>query len=349
MARPARDPGDVRESLTAWLPTKEPGATDVAVSNLVLAADGQSNETMLFDASWVSADGPHDEHLVLRVQPDEYQLFFGMDVFFQWKMMEALAAHSNVPVPALQWQEPDPSVLGSPFYVMHRLEGTVPNRFISPAMRDLTPEERRRVYVNGLEAMAQVHRLDWRDGFAFLDSGRGTPGLDRYLGFVEDWFAWVRDDRSFPEVEAGLRYLRERQPVDATVSVQWGDSRPGNIMYSGDQTVVGVLDWELAALGTPEADLGWWLMFEEVLKAEVDGVALDGALGRDETLATYEQFLGRPIRDMPYFDVLAWTRFGITMHRTVDLEIGSPMEDTMRMFDGFVRQRLVQALDAASG
>lgn len=33
-------------------------------------------------------------------------------------------------------------------------------------------------------------------------------------------------------------------------------------MFDDSQEVVAVLDWEIAGLGPPEMDLGYWLFFE---------------------------------------------------------------------------------------
>jgi aminoglycoside phosphotransferase (APT) family kinase protein len=162
---------------------------------------------------------------------------------------------------------------------------------------------------------------------------------------VEDWYEWARQSRGFPTVGRAIRYLRDNQPADALIGVSWGDSRPGNIIFNpADQTVASILDWELASLGPPETDLAWWLMFERVFTHMVPVNPPEGVPDRSETIATYEQFLGHPVGDMHYYDVLAWSRFAVTAIRHVDLAIGTDEEAMMRDLIAFVHQALADEL-----
>jgi aminoglycoside phosphotransferase (APT) family kinase protein len=344
-----RDLDDARASLTKWLTAKLPSDADVEVAPLVPVAVGESNETLYLDATWTE-DGVRAPHgLVVRARPEASLLFVGRDVLFQWQMMEAVAAHSDVPVPALHWKEDDSAVLGTPFFVMGRVEGDVPGQYSSELFVESTPDERRRIFVNTLAAMAEIHRIDWRDGFTFLDtSGPGAPGLDRYLSWMDGWYEWAAAGREFPAIEQALRYLRDRRPSDASTGVIWGDSRPGNVIFASDRSVAAVVDWELAALAPPESDLAWMLMFEQVFGPGSRQERPAGVPGRDELISIYEGFRGRPVGDMRYYDVLAWARFRITFIRHIDVLVpGADNEAIMRGFCVYVEQSLEEVLAAA--
>jgi aminoglycoside phosphotransferase (APT) family kinase protein len=343
----SRDLEQTRGVLRAWLSTVLPAATAIEVDDLQLPAAGASNETILFSACW-DAHGEHRaQELVLRVQPVGYQLFPDGDVFIQWRAMEALQSHHpQIPVPPLLWREPSVHVLGAPFYVMGRVHGEVPNGYQSALMTTSSPEQRRALFDNGLEMLAAVHQLDWRDCFGFLAPGSAAPDLGSYLDWVDAWYVWAQDGRSFPTVERALRALRDHLPPASPTSLLWGDARPGNIMFSpDDQRVTAVLDWELVGLATPETDLAWWLMFERLFDERMGG-APDGVPSRDDSLGHYEKALGRPLADMRYFDVLAWARLAITFIRHVDLERGGPKEQMFTEVGGYVDDCLRQALDA---
>ncbi|MDP1793089.1 MAG: phosphotransferase family protein [Acidimicrobiales bacterium] len=335
-----------RRQLERWLSSVNVGATDIAVADLALPTAGASNETILFRGTWRADGDAHDERLVLRVQPVTYQLFLDGDVFHQWRAMQAFARQTSIPVPALRWAEPSPDVLGAPFYVMSHCDGDVPNGYQSALMTSSTPAQRGALLRNGLTALADIHRVDWRDGFGFLRRGDGEQGLSAFLDYVEEWYEWARAGRRFDSIEKGLRALRDRMPADAPTSLSWGDSRPGNIMFSPvDQSVVAVLDWELLQIATPEADLAWWWMFERLFGERMGGLP-EGALTHEETLGRYEHALGRPIGDMGYFDLLAWARFAITMVRHVDLERGGPGEQMFVDLDAWVTKQLDEAVAA---
>jgi aminoglycoside phosphotransferase (APT) family kinase protein len=344
---PERDLEQTRTILETWLGTVAP-APRIEVDELTLPAAGASNETILFRATWHTDDGEHQERLVLRVQPVAYQLFLNGDVFHQSRALEAMAAHPEVPVPVVRWKEPSSDVLGAPFYVMLHCDGDVPNGYQSRMMQDSTPAQRTALLENGLEVMARLHQVDWREGFQYLHAGEADPGLASYLDWVEQWYDWARAGRHFETVERGLRLLRDQMPAGSTASLCWGDSRPGNIMFSPvDQSVVAVLDWELLQIATPEADLAWWMMFERLFSERMGG-APEGALTRDQTLARYEACIGRPLIDIGYFDVLAWLRLSMTFIRHVDLEVGGPREAMFTELAAWVNDQLAAAIDARS-
>jgi aminoglycoside phosphotransferase (APT) family kinase protein len=262
--------------------------------------------------------------MVARIQPSGREQYYRPDLFLQWRMMET-AGKSGLPVPPVLWAEPNPDLLGAPFFVMGKMDGRVPPDLPSYHavgwITELSPEERRRLSLNALETLAAIHGLD-RRSFDFLDRpGRGRLGLDRLLAHTEDWFAWAARGLPNPVVEAGLRYLREHQPRDPEVRVTWGDCRIGNIMFADDVSVVAVLDWEQAALGPPELDLGWWLMMERFWSEGRGVEPLEGFPDKAETISLYEKMLGRAVDDLPYYEILAYVRFAIIAIRATDLNV----------------------------
>ena len=94
-----------------------------------------------------------------------------------------------------------------------------------------------------------------------------------------------------------------------------------NILFSTDLSVSSVLDWELAALGPAEIDIAWWLFFDDLFSNGFSVPRLPGLPGKAETVAHYEQRLGRPLVDLEYYDVLATFRMAIVSVRAVDRQI----------------------------
>jgi aminoglycoside phosphotransferase (APT) family kinase protein len=321
-----RDPEATQLVLHDWMGTRLAGASDVTVTDLSIPAAGASNETMLFRAAWRDDEGEHAADLVLRANAVGNQLFLNPGVFFQWDMMATLAAHSDVPVPGLRWREDDPEVLGSPFFVMDRVRGEVPNGYGAPLFAQLTAEQVATMYHHALATLAQVHQVDWSHFEPFMAPGR-EPGMRGCLAGVADWYEWARAGRRFETIETGLGWLTDHCPTDAPATLLWGDARPGNMIIDPhDQAVTAVLDWELAGPGTPEADLGWWLMFERLFTERVDAPVPAGVPSRGDILTRYEGALGRPLRNIVYHDVLAYLRMAITCVRHIDAEAGGPGE-----------------------
>ena len=241
--------------------------------------------------------------------------------------MAAMAAHPNVPVPALVGVEYDPAVLGAPFLVMRRVAGRIvpqkPNYNVAGWVFDLTPAERRQVWINAIEMMARIHSVPWTEGFGFLDAPeRGAPGLDQYLGFVEEWYRWAAQGRPQPVADAALDHLKRNRPAGTQASVLWGDAIPANILFAPDLTVAAVIDWEMVAIGPGEVDLGWWLFFDSLYSEAMGVPRLEGLPDRAELVAIYEAAAGRPVRDIDYFELLGVLRLGIVATRQYDRQVG---------------------------
>jgi aminoglycoside phosphotransferase (APT) family kinase protein len=318
----SRDPDQTVVSLRTWL-TEVAGRSGVVVDQLEIpGGTGFSNETILFDATWDEAGEPVVHHLVARIAPQAYTVFLEANFETQFRVMDALARHTDMPVPEMLWFEPDPSWFGSPFWIMARVEGIAPtdapHYSVEGWLRDASPDEQARVWWNGIAALAAVHRLDWRAlGLDRLDDpARGEPALEQQLTYYAESLEWAEQGTPHPGARAALERLRANRPTsDAEhVTITWGDARLANQMFR-DGEVVAVLDWEMVALGDPRIDLGWWLFCDEVLTRGAGQERLPGFPSRAETVARWEELTGRDGRDLHWFLVFAALRFTVVMLR----------------------------------
>lgn len=262
---------------------------------------------------------------------------------------------TNVPVPRVYWLETDESLLGTPFFIMGRIEGVIPSSYPTyhtfGVYYDATPEQRAKLWWACVEAMAKVHLLDWRSlGLSFLGVPRGGTGpLDQLLDYYQSYLNWVKEDPQEPQpiMEAALEWLRENRYAPEHVKLCWGDSRLANVIYGADFEVLAVLDWEIAYLGDPESDLGWFL-FLDWAGSEAGGIPrLEGTPGTEETVQRYEELTGWKMRNLFYNDVLAAFRLGVSMLKIYKnmkksgISLGS--EDIE--LNNFCTQRLASQLD----
>ena len=123
-----RDLEDTRKRLVAWFATVLPQASDLAIAGLVGPSDtGFSSDTLLFDLSYQEDGSPKTEALVARIEPaGAFPVFPTYDVALQFDVMRAMGER-GIPVPRMRWLERDSAPLGTPFYVMDRVDGLVPN------------------------------------------------------------------------------------------------------------------------------------------------------------------------------------------------------------------------------
>jgi aminoglycoside phosphotransferase (APT) family kinase protein len=298
------------------------GATDVEVRDLRVPQEGRSGSMISFSAAWQADGGEHERKLIARF-PANFELFLEYDLTLEWLVMDALVA-TAVPVPPLLFHEPDPAVLGRPFYVMGHVDGRVPQMAPSYHVAGFLAEEldepqRAEAWFNGLAALAELHALDHRRGFGFLRRpNRGTRGFDQYLDWVRDWYGWMRGGRAYPIVDAALDYLFTNKPYDAPECVLWGDARIGNVIFDDVNTVAALLDWEMAALGPGEVDLAWWVVMDGLLSEGLELRRLAGLPSRSESIAFYERARGRSVEHIDYYEVFAALRFALVLIRAAE-------------------------------
>ena len=264
---------------------------------------GFSNETLLTTAEW---DGTR-RGLVLRLAPAGPGIFPRYDLDRQARVLQALRAHTDVPVPEVLWSERDPGVLGRDFYVMARVDGRIPPdrpgyQFMG-WVKDASPDEQALVLDAGLEVMARIHHVDWeRAELGFLDRPEhGTGALDQELGYWRAYLDWASGDERFDALETIWDWcLAHRPPEPPTRGLAWGDARLGNLIYDSDLTVRAVMDWEMAVLAPPELDLGWYLFLERLALQFTD--PLPGFVEPDAMMTAYERHLGRELEHLGWYE-----------------------------------------------
>jgi len=288
---------DWRDRLSAYLAGRLASAESAEVMNVRGMPAGASNDTVSFDLRVACDGGLYDLPLVLRPErPDG--ILAPYDVQRQYRVMRALKG-TGVPVPAVAWYEPDAGVIGAPFYVMERLSGeTLPLFWYGHSERlDIAAE-----------ALARIHAVDWRAaGLEFLLPGERavvTP-IDSELGAWRARAERLRISRA-PLLIALGEWLRANEPADARFALLHGDPNPGNYLFRGT-SVVGVLDWEVAAIGDPRSDLGFYSALHTIFGG------MPGPDGSTLLSQAYERVTGTPLTDLSYYEASGLYRMAVVM------------------------------------
>ncbi|ORB39097.1 hypothetical protein BST41_18665 [Mycolicibacterium porcinum] len=212
---------------------------------------GQSNLTYRLKAD----DG---RAFVLRRPPLGQVLETAHSMTREWRFLSALHP-TNVPVPQPIALCEDPSVIGAGFYVMEFVEGAVLHTAQDAAALD--ENARRAVTTDLAVALARLHTVDVA-ACGLSDIGRGEDYVARQL---RRWQGQWDKTRSLANLEVaaideGHRVLSAAIPEQRSTSIVHGDYRLGNTVAGPDGSVKAILDWELATIGDPRADLGWLLL-----------------------------------------------------------------------------------------
>ncbi|MFA6300068.1 MAG: phosphotransferase family protein [Nocardioides sp.] len=315
--------------LADWLATLlPPGAEPSVVLHSGIDANGMSSETLLLDVTWTEDGQERRGEYVARVAPAEADIpvFPSYELRDQYDAMRIVGERSDVPVPQVRWMEPTGEVLGTPFFLMDRIEGVVPQdvlpyNFGDNWLHDAPLEHQRRLQDSTVEVIAKLHAIpDAQTTFGFLDPPHpGSTALERNLARTRAWYDFaVADIGRSPLVERGLAWLEANLPETTETVLCWGDSRIGNVLYQ-EFTPVGVLDWEMAAIGPRELDLSWMVFAHQVFETITGMLELPGMphfLREEDVVATYEQVTGTRVGDLTWYHVYNGLQWCIVFMRT---------------------------------
>ena len=285
-------PGLPLAALEAHLRSALPGLLHGPVS-AQLVAGGRSNLT------YVLTDG--SERWVVRRPPLGHVLETAHDMGREHRVLAALAP-TDVPVPRPLLLA-GPEVIGAPFYVMEFADGDVLRdrdqleRLDTAAATALADEL--------VDVLVRLHRLE-PQAVGLGDLGRPDGYLERQL---RRWARQLEASRSrdLPELGRLADRLGERLPVSQGAAIVHGDYRLDNVVVDPqDGRVVAVLDWEMATLGDPLADVAstvvWWDGMAG-LDSPVAAVPADvpGWPGSDRLLAAYGRQSDLDLDPLPWY------------------------------------------------
>jgi len=297
--RNQRPPLLVLDALTAFLDGHGLGEGDVEASPI---GEGHSNVTYLLRRG--------DREMVLRRPPRPPLPPSAHDVLREARLLRALA-DTPARVPRVLAVCDDEAVVGAPFYVMELIVGDVIVTEIPPALD--TPDQRRQISEQLIDALVEIHGVDWRavglEGF-----GKPTGYLERQLRRFGGLWELNRT-REIPSVERVGAWLADNLPQSGAATIVHGDFRLGNTIFApgAPARLAGVLDWEMATIGDPLADVGYLCMMwteagdpQRGLREALGSVTRrEGFPTREQLIALYEQRSGRSMRDLRWYTTLA--------------------------------------------
>lgn len=236
----------ILQALTHWITNHVPDL-GTALSMRKFAA-GQSNPSFLLECS--------NRSVVLRRKPAGELLASAHAVDREYRLIHALQS-SPVPVPKAIALCSDDSVTGSMFYLMSYEPGDI---FWDPALPEVDHHCRSDYYFALVGTLAQLHLVDYQ---ALGLSDFGKPG-NYYARQLSRWSTQYHASATavITEMDELIQWLHDNMPEDDGEScIIHGDYRLDNVIFnSGKPEIRAVLDWELATLGHPMADLAYYLM-----------------------------------------------------------------------------------------
>jgi aminoglycoside phosphotransferase (APT) family kinase protein len=262
---------------------------------------GQSNPTFRLE----TARGAY----VLRKQPPGKLLPSAHAVDREYAVLRALA-DSKVPVPRVRLLCTDASVIGQMFYVMDYVPGRVLTDRLLP---ECTRAERAAIYDDMNRVLAELHRVEFR-AVGLESFGRPDGYVARQVARWSKQYA-ASKTRDLPAMDSLTEWLARQAPPADEAAIVHGDFRLGNlIVHPSEPRIVAVLDWELATIGHPVADLAYNCLPYRIADGAGRGfgdadLASLGIPSEEAYVAAYARRAGRPaIPRWEFFLVLAMFR-----------------------------------------
>lgn len=227
------------------------GVPEARITDIRRFHGGASRETYAIDV--LAGDAPHA--LILRCDPGDSLIDTPRALeFAAYKSVETC----GVPVPRAISLCTDASLIGTPFFIMQRIEG---GEAVSPFVTAPYGEHRDAIGRQFFEFLGKINGADAE--FSPLARQVDVPAPDRcWLRELNYWSAQIEKNALQPEpiLMAAIRWLHNNPPPPAQrMSIVHGDYRNGNVLHDGAGKIIAVLDWEMAHIGDPLEDLAWAL------------------------------------------------------------------------------------------
>jgi aminoglycoside phosphotransferase (APT) family kinase protein len=295
MSAPANPRGLDLAKLGAWFKAEVPGAGSELSATLI--AGGKSNLT------YVVTDGTQE--WVVRRPPLGHVLATAHDMGREYRVMSDLQ-NTAVPVPRTYGFSSDDAVLGAPFYVMERVTGTPYRR--ADELVALGPERTRAISIRLVDTLAALHQVDPAE-VGLGDFGKAQGYLGRQ---VARWKKQLDAShcRDLPAAEELYALLAADVPAESAAGIVHGDYRLDNLLVDDADQPTAVLDWEMATLGDPLADLALMLMYHRLAESSAGATvtnasAAPGFLAEKEIIERYAQGSDRDLSRFGFYLGLA--------------------------------------------
>jgi len=297
------------DNLAEYLRDKLAGAE--AGITVLQFTEGHSNLTYLVSC----ADG---HECVLRRGPLGPVAPKAHDMAREYRVLQAVSRHFPEAPKPLHLCE-DVSILGAVFFLMERRRGSILRSEV-PQIFQQVADHARRISEAFVYCLVRLHAIGVTDR-DLLGLGKPEGFLVRQVqGWSERWLL-ARTD-AVPEMEAVSEWLRQQIPQSPESALVHNDYKLDNVMFSSVDTVEAVLDWEMATLGDPIADLGLTLCYWTWVNAP--GVNLGtapsitaqpGWYTRDEFIARYAERTGRDVSRITYYEVLGIYKLAVILQQ----------------------------------
>lgn len=231
----------------------------------------------------------------------------------------------------------DTAVLGAVFFIMERRRGVILRDELPQAFLQL-PGHPRRISEAFVDSMVRLHAIDVTNpDLAALGKPEGFL-VRQVQGWADRWNRARTDD--LRDMDAVAEWLAREMPPSLPPTLVHNDFKLDNVMFRSVEQVEAVLDWEMATIGNPLADVGLTLCYWTwVNAAGVRGPApsltsQQGWYSREEFVDRYSERTGRDLSRILYYEILGIYKLAVILQQIYyRFRRGQTQDERFRNFD----------------
>jgi len=242
------------------------------------------------------------------------------DMAREFRILQMVHPHFREAPEALHLCE-DPKVLGAVFFLMERRHGLILRDEVPPQLAE-APNYAQRVSAAFVDCLIRLHAIDVSK-IGLLALGKPEGFLERQVqGWTDRWHRARTDE--MPKMDRVIRWLVDRRPPSPAPTLVHNDYKLDNVVLGDGCTdrIEAVLDWEMATVGDPLADLGltlcyWaWVGALEPRAREVPPLTSQpGWYTRDQFVQRYAERTGRDLSQIGYYEVLGMFKLAVILQQ----------------------------------
>jgi aminoglycoside phosphotransferase (APT) family kinase protein len=330
-----RNPMNVQ--LAEYLHRRIGDVDHVVVEGFAPIPGGFSRETFRFDARVTRGGVEEVLPLILRKNPPAAAAILETSRQVEHDLIEALRAHTNVPVSRSYGAETDPTVFGEPAMVIERMRGKSQTSELFNNGPDAHQADE--VMRHLCEVLVELHSapIATLNARGELSDPRGvgidTSSWDAYMDstfayYVSSYPSLNYDPAAMIMLDAALT-LRRNKPRPLPLCLVHGDFNPANFLYD-EGRVTALIDWENSRVGDPREDLGWMVA--------MDGMSNTAVMShpRDEGgfLAYYNKLTGFEITpgELGYFILFGTMNIAVPVASAIKRRVDHEHEQFLHLY-----------------
>jgi len=242
----------------------------------------------------------------------------GHDMGREFRILSTLrnAGYSKVPEAILYCE--DETILGSPFYLMEKIDGVILRGKMATKI-NIPEAEMGQLSRSLIDALVDLHRIDI-EATRLIQLGKPEGYIQRQ---VEGWskrYAAAQTDE-IPQMQELGKWLQAKLPPEGQATLIHNDFKYDNaILAPQSLEIIALLDWEMSTVGDPLMDLGTCLSYwceagDGDFEKNFNVSWLPGNLTRREVAAYYAEKSGRDISNVLYFYVFGLFKNAVIMQQ----------------------------------